>query len=209
MLDTLFDRQAKRTEVPVMRVELPIIIMFPTSVVLTPEYRRVVGVLEEALSTLPYTPSRKLPDVEELLREGYLSLHPGPLVTSDLPHGFDWIWNQNRGKKVLTTTEGDKQATLIKLNTRSRTKAASPAVKVWIFNVCISAPTRRTYAILWCEKSESKTPTLKSCTAGIAVDEPTFPPVEDSFWDSFGVDSPFQLEDPWAFSQALEEQFSY
>ena len=171
--------------------------MFLSSERLTPECQQAVGVLEGVLRVEALNVTKEIPSIEVVCSEGHLSVHEGAISTSQLPREEDWIWNQSRGKKTLTSPSGDKEASFFKLNTRSRNQEAPPAIKLWVFNVQL-LPSGRTLGILWCEKSDRKRSTSNLSTS---TDPHAFPPVEGDapMSDLFDPDFPLSLDLLWNF----------
>ena len=170
--------------------------MFTSSVRLSPECQKAVKVLEGAIDSLFVQTHTDLPSLDVLCSEGRLSFHRGIVTTSQLPRSKEWIWNQSRGKKTLTTPLGDKKAIFYKLNTRSRGLACPPAIKLWVFNIEI-LPCQQYFSILWCQKGDQ---VKMDYTATLTASEESFLLEHCPMTDLF----PYQPETLWDIDLSLD-----
>ena len=127
----------------------------------SPEQQKALKVLEKNIGLIRTAISLEDLSIDMLTIEDAKHYVTGYVNTPNVPRGAEWIWNQSRGRQIITTHSGLK-CEYFKLNTRkSKTSDVTPPLfKLWVFQLHFPKP----ITFFWCEKGKDPAPIIDHLT---------------------------------------------
>lgn len=120
----------------------------------SPEQSKALSILRRKLPLDRNCVIPQLPPAHEMCQTGKILVVEGHILTSNIPRGENWLWNQSRARQQACDRNGTMKIQFCKLNTR-KTKVApptqvTPSLKIWIFHLHYQNSEK--YSAIWCEK---------------------------------------------------------